>query len=244
MMPPGAMVPPPGGGVGPIWTPMEAYSFAWKVVTKRFATAALPLVVGWLVMALIFGVVYGGTILGPQMLVQQGVVDGSMALVLTYASIGGLSLIIVVVQAYMMGGILTVTLKAARGQPTAVGEIFAGGRFFVPFLVGIIAQQILVGIGYVLCFVPGVILLLGLWAWGYIVVDQGMGAVDALKKSWEMMKGHKMAMFVWGLLSILVYVAGELACVLPVLLISLPMVFISSAWIYLRLKGEVVSEPT
>jgi uncharacterized membrane protein len=238
------MAPPPGGAVGPTWTPMEAYSFAWKVVTKRFSAAALPLVVGWLVMGLIFAVVYAATIVGPQVLVQQGVVDGSMAFVLTYASIGGLSLIIIVVESYMMGGILTVTLKAARGQPAAIGEVFAGGRFFVPFLVGIIVQQILVGIGYALCFVPGVILLLGLWAWGYLVVDQGMGAVDALKKSWEMMKGHKMAMFVWGLLSVVVYVAGELACVLPVLLISLPMVFISSAWVYLRLKGETVPEPT
>jgi uncharacterized membrane protein len=176
--------------------------------------------------------------------VQQGVVDGSLALILTYASIGGLSLIVLIVQSYMMGGFITVALKAVRGQPTAIGDVFSGGRFFVAFLVGNIVQQILVGIGYVLCFVPGIILILGLWAWGYLVVDQGMSAVDALKKSWEMMKGHKMAMFVWGLLSICVYVAGELACVLPVLLISLPMLITSSAWIYLRLKGEVVPEPT
>lgn len=244
MMPPGAMMPPPGGAVGPVWTPMEAYSFAWKVVTKRFATSALPLVVGWLVMGAIFGVVYAGAFLGPKILAEQGVVDTSALLVLTYVSIGGLSLAIIVVQSYMMGGLLTVTLKAARGQPATVGEVFSGGRFFVAFLVGSIVQQILVGIGYALCIVPGIILLLGLWAWGYFVVDKGMAAVDALKKSWEMMKGHKMAMFVWGLLSFVVYLAGEIACILPMLLISLPMVFISSAWIYLRLNGEHVPEPT
>ena len=49
-MPPGAMAPPPGGAVGPVWTPMEAYSFAWKLVTKRFGAVSVPLVVGFLVL--------------------------------------------------------------------------------------------------------------------------------------------------------------------------------------------------
>jgi len=243
-MPPGAMAPPPGGAVGPVWTPMEAYSFAWKLVTKRFGAVSVPLVVGFLVLYAIMGVFYGGLIVGPQILVQQGVLDSSLALVATYAGMSIVLVVIIVVEAYMMGGFLTVALKAVRGQPTAIGDVFSGGRYFMRCLVGLIVFVILVAIGEILCFVPAVILLCGCWAWGYLVIDQGMGGVDALKRSWEMMKGHKMNMFIWGLLSILVNLAGELACLLPMLLISMPMIITSSAWIYLRIKGETVPEPT
>ena len=241
MVPPGAIQP---GGAGPVWTPMEAYAFAWKLVTKKFGAVAVPLVVGALVMVTLMGVVYAAVILGPQILVEQGLIDGSLALVLTYASMSVLILVVLVIQSYMLGGFHTVALKAVRGQPTSVGDVFSGGKYMLTYFIGLLVQQILTAIGYALCIVPGVMLICGIWAWGYLVIDQGMGGVDALKRSWEMMKGHKMNVFIWGLLSILVYVAGELACVLPVLLISMPMIIISSAWIYLRIKGESIPEPT
>jgi uncharacterized membrane protein len=200
--------------------------------------------VGAVVMAAIMGVVYGALIFGPQVLMQQGVLDSSLALAVTYAGMRIVLLVILVVQAYMMGGFHTVALKAVRGQPTSVGDVFSGGKYMLTYFIGLLVQQILTGIGYALCIVPGIMLMCGIWAWGYLVIDQGLGGVDALKRSWEMMKGHKMSVFVWGLLSIVVYVAGELACVLPVLLISMPMIVTSSAWIYLRIKGEHVPEPT
>jgi len=222
---------------------MEAYSFAWKLVTKRFGAVAVPLVVGALVIGAVMGVLYAA-IFAPQVLVEQGIIDGSIALMLTYAAASVMGIVVLVVQAYMMGGFHTVALKAVRGQPTAVSDVFSGGRYMLTYFVGLLVQQIVIGIGYMLCIVPGIMLLCGLWAWGFLVIDQGLGGVDALKRSWEMMKGHKMSVFIWGLLSIVVYVAGELACVLPVLLISMPMIVTSSAWIYLRIKGETVPEPT
>ena len=247
MMPPGGMVPPGAiqpGAAGPAWTPMEAYGFAWRLVTKRFGAVAVPLVVGFVVLYAILGVFYGGLIVGPQVLVQQGVLDASLAVGATYAGMSGVVIIVILVEAYMLGGFATVALKAVRGQPTAIGDVFSGGRYFLTNFVGLLVFVILFFFGEILCLVPAFIFACGCWAWGYLVVDQGLGGVDALKRSWEMMKGHKMNMFIWMILTFFVNLAGELACLLPLFLISLPMVVTSSAWIYLRIKGEHVPEPT
>jgi len=238
MMPPGGIVP--AGGAGPIWSPTEAYSYAWTLVTKRFSQVAVPIVIGGLVTGLIVGVMYALLVFVPQMLVTQGVVDAGLGAVLVWASMSVMGILYLGVLSYMMGGFHTVALKAVRGQPSAVSDVFSGGRYMLTYLVGLIVFEILTGIGYMLCIVPGVILACGLWFWGFLVVDQGLGGVDALKKSWDMTKGHKMSIFVFFLLTIVVYFAGYIACVLPVLLISAPMIVIASAWIYLRLKGEAV----
>jgi uncharacterized membrane protein len=246
MMPPGGMAPPGAiqPGAGPVWTPMEAFGFAWKLVTKRFGAVAVPIFVAWLVLVLLELLVYGALIFGPQLLQQQGIIDGVAALAVV--SVGSLVAVVLIlaIQGYLAPGILTLALKAVRGQPTAVGDVFSGGRLTMTFFVGLLVQSILFAVALLLCVVPAFILGCGIWAWGFLVIDQNMGSVDAMKRSWEMMKGHKMSMFIWGLLAIVVYVAGELACLLPLLLISMPMILISLSWIYLRLKGEHVPEPT
>ena len=52
-------------------------------------------------------------------------------------------------------------------------------------------------IGFMLLIVPGVIVAIGLGMAGLIVIDSDLSAIDALKKSWEMMKGYKWNYFVF-----------------------------------------------
>ena len=55
-------------------------------------------------------------------------------------------------------------------------------------------------IGFCLLIIPGVILSVGLLMAPYILKDdKEISAMDALKKSWEMTKGHKMEIFWLGL---------------------------------------------
>ena len=59
-----------------------------------------------------------------------------------------------------------------------------------------------------------------------------------------MTKGHKVSIFLFNLIGIAVVIAGELACVVGVLLVSVPMFLIGNAYIYLRIKGENPPVPT
>ena len=56
-----------------------------------------------------------------------------------------------------------------------------------------------------------------------------MPGVDALKRSWEMTKGHKMTIFLVGLIGIFVFIAGALACGIGLVLVSLPMAMLGAA---------------
>jgi uncharacterized membrane protein len=143
---------------------------------------------------------------------------------------------------YMAGGFVTLALKASRGQPTGFGDLFSGGRFLGRFLVASIVGGIVINIGYVLCVIPGVILAFGLSLAAFLIVDQDLGGVDALKRSWEMTKGHKVTIFLFNLLGILVYLIAS-GCALG-LLVAVPMNIIGSAYIYLRIKGENPQAPT
>jgi uncharacterized membrane protein len=78
----------------------------------------------------------------------------------------------------------------------------------------------------------------GLWPFAFVIVDQKLGGIDALKKAWELTNGHKLSIFVFYLLSILVIIAGEIACGIGVLLVSFPVIVMGTAHMYLTLKGE------
>jgi uncharacterized membrane protein len=231
------------GAVGPAWTPMEALGFGWNVVTKRFGAVAVPIAIGVIVYAIPSYIVNFAASFTISLLDQRGVIDHTLAPVATLSASGLGFILSLVIGSYMAGGICNVSLKAARGQPAAVGDVFAGGRYFVQFLVAMILFSIAYAIGLVLCVVPGVIVGLGLCLYGSIIVDQDVSGVDALKKSWEMTKGHRVNLLIFGIICFFVYLAGFLACVFGAFLVSVPVIAVALAWIYLRIKGEAVPEP-
>jgi uncharacterized membrane protein len=239
-MVPGGMGAPPGGAS---WSPMDAWAFAWKVVTTRFTTVALPIAIGSVVQSVVGGIVGGIGTAALTVLQSQGAIDADAIAVLNLAFQGVSTTFGLVIGAFMMGGFVTTALKACRGQPTSFGDVFSGGRYFGRMLVGMIVSFILIAVGMVLCIVPGIIVALGIGLYNMLIVDQDMAGVDAVKKSWEMTKGHKLNIFLFGLIGIGVFLAGVLACGIGAVLVSLPMWWIGITSIYLRIKGENLPTP-
>jgi uncharacterized membrane protein len=212
-------------------------------VTKRFTTVALPLAVAIFVQGLLANIVSGGGSFAIALMAEQGLLDPDILAIanIGVSSVGGIFSLLV--SAYMSGGIVATGLKAARGQPISFGDPFSGGRYFGAMFVGLLAFGIVVFIGSLLCLVPGLILAFGLCLYQPLIVDQGLSGVDALKKSWEMTKGHKVTIFILGVIGFFVFLAGALACGIGALLISAPMAVVAGAYLYLRIKGEPVVEP-
>lgn len=231
-------------GSEPAWSPMDAVGFGWNVVTKRFQTVALPLAVGWFAPLVLLYIVIFGSTFAAGALEGGGVIDRSMSDImrLVATSVGGILWIVVL--SFMLGGLTTTALKAARGQPVTYADPFSGGRYFIQFFVALIVSSVATTIGTALCIVPGVILALGLSLQAFLIVDQDLPGVEALKRSWELTKGHRLNIFLFWIISLFVVFAGELACFFGVFLISYPLLMIAFAWIYLRIKGEHVAQPT
>jgi uncharacterized membrane protein len=240
--PPGTAPLPAGGPSAGSWSPSEAIGFGWKAVTGDFVGVALPLAAVTMAVAVVGGII--GGIFGVVQVVAQKALSGSGApdpMVLAGINLGT-SLVQNVIsfslQALVMGGIVDFSLQVARGKKPAFGVVFGGPRYFVPMLVGMLVLAIAIGFGLLLCLVPGVILALGCLLWSNIVVDRGVGGIDALKQSWELTKGHKGSLFVFTLLAGLIMLAGVLACCIGAVLVSMPLFSIATAYVYLKLQGE------
>lgn len=140
-------------------------------------------------------------------------------------------------QTYFQAGLLRLMLDAARGRGTSFGQIFSGGSYYLPLLGVNLLLWISTLVGFLLLIVPGVILALGLAMAPYYVVDANMGTIDALKASWEAMRGHKGQFFLFGLAGFALMLVSMCTCVGWVLVY--PVLYVGYAIIFTRVSGRM-----
>jgi hypothetical protein len=117
-----------------------------------------------------------------------------------------------------------VFLKAVRREKIEIKDMFAvfERNYWNAVIAGLVTTIIIV-IGFFMLIVPGIIFACRLAFVPFLVIDQKMEAMEALKASWAMTKGHGWTVFFMGLLAILIVIAGLLVLIFGVL--------ISAMWI-------------
>jgi hypothetical protein len=142
-----------------------------------------------------------------------------------------------VLNVFLQMGVLRIFLKIARGQPAEFGELFAGGPQFLPFLGVGILFGLMVGLGAMLCLVPGIILMLMFWPARYLVLDRNAPVFESFSMASSLMAGNKMNVFLIGLLGLLLMFAGALPCLLGLIIVA-PYLTLMGVVVYLTLSGE------
>ncbi len=108
-------------------------------------------------------------------------------------------------------GYMLFNMKIMDEKVVDYNRLFAGFNNFVQTLIAGLLYSLIVGIGFCLLIVPGIIAVCGL-GMTYIIMaeDDKIEGVQALQMSWNMMKGHKWEFFClccrfigWLLLSVL-----------------------------------------
>jgi len=121
--------------------------------------------------------------------------------------------------------------------------VFAGYTRFLSLLGTHLLMIVIVGAGLLLAVVPGVIAGFGLLLAPLLVVDRGLGPVEAVKGGWAMMNGHKFDAFLLALACAFILFAG-FRMFLFGLLVALPIVLASMASFYERvLAAHPLSPP-
>jgi uncharacterized membrane protein len=217
-------------------------SGAWNVFTRHWT----PLCVGMLIMGAIFAVpilvVYVGgmamAIAASESAGRGGDPDAGLAIALGLLGVvGALMLLVFLLSPIFTGRYLRMTMTAVRGGTPAVGDLFKGEMRYGSMLALVLLHTLLVSVGYMLLVVPGVILAIGLQFSAFFVVDRRMGAVEAMKASWQLTSGRKGQVFVVMLLMGLV-AAG--CGMIPFVghFIGYSLMFLGLAIAYMRLTGE------
>jgi uncharacterized membrane protein len=110
-------------------------------------------------------------------------------------------------------GVISIYLALMRrNRDPQFWDLFSGFSHYGTLFIAGLLTQLLVYIGTLLFIIPGIIVGLGLSQTLFLLSDDPeMGAIDAMQLSWNMMRGHKMELFLlqlsflgWILLCILI----------------------------------------
>ena len=142
-----------------------------------------------------------------------------------------------VVSMYLNAGNTLLLLDVARGRQTDLSRLFQGGPIFVSFLLATIVVSLIVGLGFVLLIIPGVILALMFNFAPLIAVDRNAGVGDALSLSKEITTGNKWTLLLLCLVAFGIMILGFLALCVGILFTA-PFVGLIYVVAYLMASGQ------
>lgn len=141
------------------------------------------------------------------------------------------SFISLVASIYVSLALTTFSLRAHDDvEAVQIEDLWNPGAFW-RFLGAYILALIVVSLGFLAFVIPGVILAVGFSFVPFLVVDRGLGPIEALKESRRITKGHKWKLFGLMLALMGVSLVGTLALVVG-LFVALPVTMIAYTHAY------------
>ncbi len=137
---------------------------------------------------------------------------------------------------FMLAYAIVQARKSEMGPKEVVKSILNFDMWW-KYVVAILVTYALVAVGLVLLIVPGIILAIGFMFAGYLVVDEKLQPIEAIKKSWSITNGHKAQLFVIGIVFGLLNLLGFLLFLVG-LLVTIPVTVFALARAYDILAGN------
>jgi uncharacterized membrane protein len=111
---------------------------------------------------------------------------------------------------------------------------------YVPYLIASIIMGIAVGIGLILLIIPGIIIAVILMFTKFVVIDRKLSPIDALKESARITTGHRVNLFLFMVVIVVLNIIGALALLVG-LLVTVPVSALAMVYLY-RTLGHQASE--
>lgn len=151
----------------------KALEFGWDVLTRRWLALVLWTIILW---------------------IPHGMINAASTIFALFSqnheSPIWLKIASVIVQLITLMLSTRVTLLCMDDEPAGVGNVLSAFKYTLPFTVASFIFVVLVGIGLILFVVPGVYVGLAMGLYTYLIVDQEMGPIDAIRRSIYITKGH------------------------------------------------------
>lgn len=208
---------------------------------RAFALAQRHAVVIILVVLVYIGISFGLSII-------TQIITAAMSVMLTPAettssSTGGgvpilvtlvtlvLGLLNNVVSVFLSLGVTQITLNLVSGKEANVGLLFSGLPKLLRAIGASILYTLMVMVGLILLVVPGIFLAIRFAYFMHAIVDRDKGVIDSLSYSWSLTTNNWGNIFLLGLLSFGLAIAGLLALCVGVL-VAIPIIMLMSSVAY------------
>lgn len=138
----------------------------------------------------------------------------------------------------MLVGYLRMIARAERGETVQITDVFRGFDDFVPAFVAGLISLLVLSVGFMLCFIPG-LLVMALPTVALFIVAQGeRDGVAAFNRAWKVVTQNLGSAFWCALVLGIVGGVGSLACGVGVFL-TVPLAVIGSYYMASQLVGDV-----
>lgn len=130
-------------------------------------------------------------------------------------------------------GFMNVILKVTRDEDVAMADLWEKKHLVVKYFLGVLLYILIVFGGFILLVVPGIIWSIKYMFIPYLIIDKGMGPMEAMRTSAKMTDGIKWdifgASYVFGIIAQL----GLLALIVGIF-VTIPVAMIGQYLIYQR----------
>lgn len=200
----------------------EIVSFGWEKMKEHFWFFVGILILTWVVQSFFSGI--------------ANVFEKKV-----FALFVILTLLAWVIQAIVKMGLIRISLNIVDGKQATFNDLFADINLLGNFILGSILYGLIVLGGLILLIVPGIVWAIKYQFFAYLIIDQKMSPLDAIKRSGEITMGHKSDILMLGMVFMLINLAGAL-CLLIGLFATIPTTMVAITYVYRKLLGEVSQE--
>jgi uncharacterized membrane protein len=142
-----------------------------------------------------------------------------------------------IVSAVAALGIYQTALMITRGERPDVAKAFTTDRWGEWFLFSIV-WGLIIGIGFVLCIIPGIVALAFLGTAPYYFLDQRLSLGDSLSAAWETgRRGYALPTII----AIIVGVLGVILCGIGVF-VTAPAAYIAVGYLYRHANQQPIAQ--
>jgi len=216
--------------------PGDVMSRSWRLLSNDIGQSLLVMLVYLLIsfLAPTIGVV---VVLVGALIAGSGGNPDSATIALMVAAIVMATVGIAILFLWIQIGATIYFLKLARGQSPAMGDLFSGGRYLVPYGLATVGYLLLVTMGTSLCIVPGILAAVVFFPWPFLVIDRDMNVGEAFFLSYEASDGNKMSLFVLLLVYLGISTVAGMLSILGSWLVS-PYLMLLVVVAYLAMTGQ------
>jgi uncharacterized membrane protein len=150
-----------------------------------------------------------------------------------------------IVQWWLYLGLMRMALRTYAGGVPSINQLFGESwKTLLQYAILAIVSGVLVGIGLILLIVPGIIVATMVSLAPLLLLERGMNAIPALKESRRLTEGHRMNIFLFMLILIVLNIIGALALWVG-LLVTVPISMLAFVYVYKQVeKGVAVESAT
>ncbi len=130
-------------------------------------------------------------------------------------------------------------LLTTAGEEVETGKILSGANMG-PYIIGALIMTVLALIGFVLCIIPGILVLLFGRFFGYYILDQGQSPADGIKSSVNLVKDNLGSILLFVIAATVINWVGAAICGIG-LLVTVPFTAIATAYVYRQAEGQPIA---